>query len=47
MDRDIRGKWSNLQSLTHVETQTTQLVSDEIRREIRYYLSSLDEPASA
>jgi predicted transposase YbfD/YdcC len=47
MDRDIRGKWSNLQSMIHVDTQTTQLVSDEIRREIRYYLSSLDEPASA
>jgi predicted transposase YbfD/YdcC len=47
MDRDIRGKWRNLHSLIHVETQTTQLDSDEIRTEVRYYISSLDEPASA
>ena len=47
MDNEIRGKWSNLRSLIHVETQTTRLDSDEVRREARYYLSSLDEPASA
>ena len=47
MDTEIRGKWRNLRSLIHVETQTTQLDSDEIRREVRYYISSLDEPASA
>ena len=29
------------------KTQTTQLDSDEIRREARYYISSLDEPAPA
>jgi predicted transposase YbfD/YdcC len=47
MDTEIRGKWRNLSSLIHVETHTTQLDSDEIRREVRYYISSLDEPASA
>jgi predicted transposase YbfD/YdcC len=47
MDSEIRGKWRNLRSLVHVETQTTQLDSDEVRREVRYYISSLDEPASA
>lgn len=47
MDSEIRGKWRNLRSLIHVETQTTQLDSDEVRREVRYYISSLDEPASA
>ena len=47
MDAEIRGKWRDLRSLIHVETQTTQLDSDEVRREVRYYLSSLDEPASA
>ncbi len=47
MDTGIRGKWRNLRSLIHVEMQTTQLDSDEVRREVRYYISSLDEPASA
>lgn len=47
MNTEVRGKWRNLRSLTHVETQTTELDSDEIRREVRYYISSLDEPASA
>ncbi len=47
MDNGIRGKWRDLRSLIHVETHTTQLDSDEVRREVRYYLSSLDEPASA
>jgi predicted transposase YbfD/YdcC len=47
MDTEIRGKWRDLRSLIHVETQTTQLDSDEIRREVGYYISSLDEPASA
>jgi predicted transposase YbfD/YdcC len=47
MDTEIRAKWRNLRSLIHVETQTTQLDSDEVRREVRYYISSLDEPASA
>ena len=47
MDSEIRGKWRHLRSLIHVETQTTQLDSEEVRREVRYYISSLDEPASA
>jgi predicted transposase YbfD/YdcC len=47
MDCDIRGKWKDLRSLVHVETRTTRLDSDEVRREVRYYLSSLAEPASA
>ena len=47
MDTEIRGKWRDLRSLIHVETQTTRLDSDEIHREVRYYLSSLDEPATA
>ncbi len=36
MDSEIRGKWRNL---IHVETQTTQLDNDEVRREVRYYIS--------
>ena len=47
MDHGIRGKWCDLCNLIHVETQRTQLDSDEIRREVRYYISSLNEAASA
>ena len=46
MDAEIRGKWPNRRSLIQMETQTTQLGSDEVRREVRYYISSLDELAS-
>ena len=46
MDTRIRGKWRNLRCLIQVETQTTQPDSDEVRWEVRYYFSSLDEPAS-
>ena len=45
MDTEIRGKWRDLRSLIHVETQTTQLDSDEVRREVRYYIMGGEKKA--
>ncbi len=47
MDTEIRGKWGDLLSLIHVETQPTQFDSDEIRRKARYNISTLNKPTSA